>query len=58
MQRNAGRALALQRGHAVADLLETGAKAPAQPLDIVAVIAAGLEEGRIGHDQRGGEIGR
>ncbi len=40
MKRDALRARAPQRGEAVADLLEAGAKAVAEQLDVVAELAA------------------
>lgn len=58
MQRNAGAPRPLQRGHAVAHLLEAGAEAALDALNVVARFLAGGEERLIGHDQRRGEIAR
>ena len=56
VQRDAQRPRPLQRRHAMADLFEAGAETPPQPLDVVAVVAAGPVKGLVGHDQRGSEV--
>ena len=53
---NAARLGALQRGHAMRGLLEAGAEAMADDLDIVALGFAGGEKLAIGHQHGGGEI--
>ena len=58
MHGNTLRAIALQRGHAMANLLETGAEPAAQAFNIIAIVPAGAQERGIRHHQRCGEIGR
>lgn len=58
MERDAGHAGTLKRGHAVADLLETGPEPPPEPLNIIARVAAGGIKSLIGHDKRRSGIGR
>src|ERR1700742_4605790 len=57
-ERDAAGVRSLQRAQAMTDGLEPDAEAATEPVHVVAELLRGLEEGRVGHQERAGKVVR